>query len=201
MATDQATQDQTHVSDGRRLRSERNKQKIVSAMMELVREGDYDPSVASIAERAGVGLRTVFRHFDDVDTLYREMSGQVEARILPEIAKPLTAKDWQGRVKEMMERRIRVFEEVMPVRICALARRFRSELLMANHKRFVAHETAALALALPPEVLENEPLKLAFDVALSFDTWRRMRQDQGFSRAKATSVLDTMLDALIAAAE
>ena len=31
MATDQATQDQTHVSDGRRLRSERNKQKIVSA--------------------------------------------------------------------------------------------------------------------------------------------------------------------------
>ncbi|MEO1965896.1 TetR/AcrR family transcriptional regulator [Hyphomonas sp.] len=201
MATDQATQDQTHVSDGRRLRSERNKQKIVSAMMELVREGDYDPSVASIAERAGVGLRTVFRHFDDVDTLYREMSGQIEARILPEIAKPLTAIDWQGRVKEMMERRIRVFEDVMPVRICALARRYRSELLMANHKRFVAHETAALALALPLEVLENEPLKLAFDVALSFDTWRRMRQDQGFSRAKATSVLDTMLDALIAAAE
>ncbi|MCA8890321.1 MAG: TetR/AcrR family transcriptional regulator [Hyphomonas sp.] len=201
MATDQATQDQTHVSDGRRLRSERNKQKIVSAMMELVREGDYDPSVASIAERAGVGLRTVFRHFDDVDTLYREMSGQIEARILPEIAKPLTAIDWQGRVKEMMERRIRVFEDVMPVRICALARRYRSEILMSNHKRFVAHETAALALALPPEVLENEPLKLAFDVALSFDTWRRMRQDQGFSRAKATSVLDTMLDALIAAAE
>ena len=75
MATDETTQDETHTPDGRRLRSERNKQKIVTAMMELVREGDYDPSVASIAERAGVGLRTVFRHFDDVDTLYREMSG------------------------------------------------------------------------------------------------------------------------------
>ena len=77
MATDETTQDETHTPDGRRLRSERNKQKIVTAMMELVREGDYDPSVASIAERAGVGLRTVFRHFDDVDTLYREISCQM----------------------------------------------------------------------------------------------------------------------------
>jgi hypothetical protein len=37
-------------------------------------------------------------------------------------------------------------------------------------------------------------------VALSFDTWRRLRLDQNFSRAKATTALDTLLDALIASA-
>ena len=191
---------ETLVEDGRRQRSERNRQKIIAAMFELVREGDFDPSVATVAERAGVGLRTVFRHFDDVDTLYREMAGQMEDRILPEIQKPLTAPDWPGRVKELMTRRTRIFEDIMPIRICARARRFRSDFLMAGHKRFVSYETNALALALPEEILRNEPLKAAFDVALSFDTWRRLRQDQNFSRARATSALEAMLDALIAAA-
>lgn len=201
MSMNRSEETGTLVEDGRRLRSERNRQKIIDAMFQLVRGGEYDPSVARVAECAGVGLRTVFRHFDDVDTLYQEMSSQMEAGILPEIAKPLTADTWQGRVKEMMARRIRVFEDVMPVKICAGVRRFRSDFLMANHTRFVSHESAALALALPQEVLDNEPLKNSFDIALSFDTWRRLRQDQSFSRAKATTVLETMLDALIAAAE
>ena len=200
MTNERTAADDSLAEDGRRQRSERNRQKIVTAMFELVREGDFDPSVAKVAERAGVGLRTVFRHFDEVDTLYREMSAQMEARILPEIQKPLTAPNWPGRVKELMNRRTRIFDDIMPVRICARARRFRSDFLMADHMRFVSYETSALALALPPEVLENEPLKAAFDIALSFDTWRRLRQDQRLSRAKAIAALETLLDALIAAA-
>lgn len=43
-------------------------------MLELVREGDISPSAELVAARADVGLRTVFRHFKDLDSLYREMS-------------------------------------------------------------------------------------------------------------------------------
>jgi AcrR family transcriptional regulator len=200
MSNNRPAEGEPPAEDGRRLRSERNRQKIVEAMLELVHEGNYDPSVAQIAERAEVGLRTVFRHFDDVDSLYREIATRMEARILPEVGKPLNAEAWPDRVKELLARRSRVFDEIMPVRICARVRRFRSEFLLEQHKRFVAQETAGLALALPPEVLENESLRMAFDVALSFDTWRRLRLDQNLSRAKAMSALDTLLDALIASA-
>jgi AcrR family transcriptional regulator len=31
-----------------------------------------------VADRAGVGLRSVFRHFSDVDSLYLEMAAFVE---------------------------------------------------------------------------------------------------------------------------
>ena len=200
MDSDQTSAESAATEDGRRQRSERNRQKIITAMFELVREGDFDPSVARIAEQAGVGLRTVFRHFDDVDSLYREMSDQMEARILPEIEKPLNATTWPERVKELMARRIRIFEDVMPIRICAGARRYRSEVLMDNHKRFVTQETIGLGLALPDEILAKEPLVAAFDIAMSFDTWRRLRQDQRFSRARATAAVETLLDALIASA-
>lgn len=200
MCSDRTMADETLTEDGRRMRSERNRQKIIMAMFDLVRDGDYDPSVARIAEKAGVGLRTVFRHFEDVDSLYREMSAQMEARILPEIQKPLTAPDWQGRVRELMARRIRIFEDIMPVRICASVRRFRSEFLMEDYRRFFMHETAGLRLALPDEILANETLVSAFDIVMSFETWRRLRQDRRYSRAKATASVDMLLDALIASA-
>ena len=200
MCSDRPASEDAIAEDGRRQRSERNRQKIISAMFELVREGNFDPSVAQVAERAGVGLRTVFRHFDEVDSLYQEMTAQMDARIIPEIQKPLNATEWPDRVKELMARRIRIFEDIMPVKICAGVRRFRSEYLMERHKRFVSHETAALALALPQEILSNESLMASFDIVFSFDTWRRLRQDQRYSRAKATEVMETMLDALIAAA-
>lgn len=198
MCSDRTASADAVTEDGRRQRSERNRQKIITAMFELVREGYFDPSVAQIAEQAGVGLRTVFRHFDDVDSLYREMSAQMEAKILPEIQKPLASPDWPGRVKELMARRIGIFEDIMPIRICARARRFRSQFLMEGHNRFVSHEATALALALPTEVLDNDTLTAAFDVALSFDTWRRLRQDRRLSRANAAAAVEAMLDALIA---
>ena len=54
--------------DGRRQRSQRSREKILKACWELMLNGDMKPSAAAIAEHAGVGLRSVFRHFEDLDT-------------------------------------------------------------------------------------------------------------------------------------
>ncbi|MBT5683609.1 MAG: TetR family transcriptional regulator, partial [Gammaproteobacteria bacterium] len=61
-------------TDGRKLRSEDSKRRIVSAMLELVREGRMAPTAEEVAKRAEVGLRTVFRRFKDMESLYAEMS-------------------------------------------------------------------------------------------------------------------------------
>lgn len=58
-------------SDGRWLRRERNRAAIVAALLELCNEGIFDASAALIAERAGLSARSLFRHFDDIDDLYR----------------------------------------------------------------------------------------------------------------------------------
>ena len=51
-------------------------------MLELVRAGAISPNAEEVAERAGVGLRTVFRRFDDMDSLYREMAKAMRPRCL-----------------------------------------------------------------------------------------------------------------------
>jgi AcrR family transcriptional regulator len=55
--------------DGRRVRREQNVEAVVEAMLDLLGEGELNPSAAMVAERSGVSLRSVFRYFDDMDSL------------------------------------------------------------------------------------------------------------------------------------
>src|SRR5215472_10436539 len=64
-------------ADGRKHRSQKSQLLIVNAMLELVAQGNLEPSADQIAEIAKVGRRSVFRHFKDMDSLYREMISSI----------------------------------------------------------------------------------------------------------------------------
>ena len=57
--------------DGRSLRRKRNRDAVITALIELIQEGDLNPTVAKIADRAAVSHRSVFRYFDDLNDLAR----------------------------------------------------------------------------------------------------------------------------------
>jgi TetR/AcrR family transcriptional regulator of autoinduction and epiphytic fitness len=57
--------------DGRSLRRKRNRDAVITALIELIQEGDLAPTVAKIADRAAVSHRSVFRYFDDLNDLAR----------------------------------------------------------------------------------------------------------------------------------
>ena len=56
--------------DGRRMRSKRSRAAIVEAALDLIREGTLVPTAQQISDRAGVGMRTFFRHFEDMEALF-----------------------------------------------------------------------------------------------------------------------------------
>lgn len=65
--------------DGRRARREQNVEAVVDAMLDLLGEGRLSPGAAAVAERSGVSLRSVFRYFDDMDSLTeRAIARQME---------------------------------------------------------------------------------------------------------------------------
>ena len=78
-------------SDGRRLRSERSQTAIIEAALTLMEEGTLVPTAQQIADRAGVGIRSFFRHFADMDSLFLaadEMLLDVAAEIEHLLQKP-----------------------------------------------------------------------------------------------------------------
>ncbi len=57
--------------DGRTQRRTRNRNAVITAVLELMRAGEMEPTVAEIAEHAGVSHRSVFRYFHDFSDLVR----------------------------------------------------------------------------------------------------------------------------------
>lgn len=187
----------TEPSDGRRQRSERSRSQIIDAMFSLIREGDMSPSAARVAERAEVGLRTVFRHFEDMDSLFVEMAERISSEIMPKVLAPFEARDWRGRFMEHVERRIEIYEYIMPVRVSANLRRFQSRFLMEEYRRNLLIERASLSALLPEEITSDPILFAAIETTVSFQTWRRLRQDSGLSPEEAASVFRLMMERLV----
>jgi AcrR family transcriptional regulator len=182
--------------DGRRRRGQDNRARIVAAMLEIIREGAMTPSAEQVAARAEVGLRTVFRHFDDMDSLYREMSVVIEAELRAIVGRPFEAPDWPGRLMELVERRGEAFERISPFKRASDTVRHRSPVLADDHKRLVRSLRDLLTSVLPPEVAAD-PMRLeALDLLTSFEAWTRLRLDQGLSTEEARRVLQAAVSRL-----
>ncbi|MFY7744394.1 MAG: TetR/AcrR family transcriptional regulator [Erythrobacter sp.] len=184
-------------SDGRRARSRSSRAKIVAAMLDLVARGEVSPGAAQVAELAGVGLRSVFRHFKDMDALYREMAEAIEAELLPILMRPPEGATWQDRLFDIAARRAVIFETIMPYRISANLRRFESAYLMEGYRRQLRLEAEALAAHLPDSVRADVTGAQGLNIILGFGTWRSLRHDQNLPPEEAAAVVRRMLgDAL-----
>jgi AcrR family transcriptional regulator len=187
-------------ADGRVVRRQNNRRRIVAAMLELVRAGAISPSAEEVAERAGLGLRTVFRHFDDMDSLYREMAEAMRNELQPIVAAPFASRDWPGRLEEIVDRRARLFERAMPFKNAADVHRHRSVFLRKDYEMMRSAERAALEAALPAALKSDKRFFEALDQALSFSTWQHLRRDQKLSQAQARVTVEYAIRALVAAA-
>ena len=183
-------------SDGRRRRGEDNRARIVAAMLEIVQSGEIAPSAEQVAVRADVGLRTVFRHFSDMDSLYREMSEAIEAEVQAVAGQPFQAADWPGRVVELVGRRGVAFEKIRPFRKASDAFRHRSRFLGDDTNR-LSRRLREILERVVGDAVDTQTLE-ALDLLLSFEAWSRLREEQGLSVEQTRAVLESAARRLIA---
>jgi AcrR family transcriptional regulator len=184
-------------ADGRRKRSEASRGRIVRAMLELVGEGIVSPGAEVVAERAGVGLRTVFRHFDNMEGLYQEINAVMTAEVRPMWERPFENREWPGLIDELVERRSRLFERIMPYKIAADMHRHQSPFLAGQVAELTREQRVALTRLLPKTWRDNSLFLESLDLVLSFETWRRLRKDQKLSPQRARQVLGHLAAALL----
>eukprot|EP01035_Chromulina_nebulosa_P005433 gene5433-7364_t len=135
------------VVDGRRLRSEVSRLRIVEAMIALVSEGLTMPPAEAVAARAGVGLRTVFRLFEDMDGLYRGMQAVMTERLGGLLEGAIEASDWHEAINILIDRRAEAFEMMLPLQMAADSVRTRSAALRDGRLRLVRGQRDTLLAA------------------------------------------------------
>jgi len=187
--------------DGRALRSERSREAITDALYELVGEGNLMVSAQRVADRAGVGIRTVFRHFSDMETLFATLDARLLEGALPLLEGEPVAGSLTERARTMLAKRTAFFERVTPYKRAGNLRRWRSPYLSGRHTELVARLREDLLRWLPE--LERAPAACveALDQASSFEAWDRLRGEQRLGRARAAAAMECAVLALIGTLE
>ncbi|GGD98326.1 transcriptional regulator [Polymorphobacter glacialis] len=193
MTSQQRTEPST---DGRRRRSEVSRDRIVAAMLALVEEGAISPSAEDVAVRARVGLRSVFRHFSDMDNLYAEMTLRLAQGYETALA-PFESSDWRGRLVEATERRTAIFERLLPFKRAADAHRHESPAIQSHHEGITLMLRTRLLALMPPHLENNTIVFESLDLLLSIDTWARLRFEQALTPEIARDVITAQIGLLI----
>ena len=152
-----------------------------------------------MAAHAQVGLRTVFRHFKDMDSLYREMSVVIEGELAQVISQPLKGDTWQEQLGDLVGRRALAFEKIGPYKRASEVHRHVSPLLEANHGRLVEGLRTNLRRILPPAIADDQILLETLDLLLSYEAWSRLRREQGLTPKRAREVVEAAVRKVIGA--
>lgn len=183
----------TRTTDGRLLRGVRTRSSIVQALLDLITDGVPSPTAAQIAENAGVSVRSVFQHFEDLEALYADLVAVQAGRIAPLVASLQGGDDTDARIAAVVDQRRELYETITPVRRAIAHRadtspvlRQRLDDLDAELRRQLERQFHA-ELATRPGVIES------VDLVASFAAWDRLRRIQGLDSGSAA---DTLRDAL-----
>ncbi len=176
--------------DGRALRGARNRARIVEALLELVREGELLPTAEQVSQRAGVGTRTVFRHFDDMESLNGEVQAAIKLEIDPLLSEPRSTGSLEQRTRAMIQRRIAIFERIAPFMRSGDIQRWNTPFLQRNHAENTRRMRADLLRWLPELADADGDLLEAVDLITSFEAWNRLRVDQRLGRERTQEVIE-----------
>ena len=179
--------------DGRKRRSHASQQRIVAAFLALVENGVMTPSAEQVSAEAHVGLRSVFRHFNDMESLYQSAAKIIAARLEAAARQPFKTATWPAQLYELLERRSGVYETLGPLLRAEQVHRAQSPVLQAAHTKFVAAQREILLQHLPKQPPHTRETIDAIDLLLSFEAWQRLRVQQRLSANRAKAVLRSAL--------
>lgn len=188
--------------DGRRARTVRTRKAMVEATLDLLSEGDLRPTAASVSERAGVSVRSVFQHFDDLDDLFLAVADR-QARRVAKMFQPIT---WEGpleeRVATFVKRRSRMFEQVAPVRRASQLHEATSAPLHERMKLVRSLQRAEVEAAFEPEFAAarragKRELPYAVASMATWEFWEILRGQHRLSIKRSKAAVEQALLAVL----
>jgi AcrR family transcriptional regulator len=184
--------------DGRRARRHRSRDLAVDALLDLLGEGVLRPTAQQVAERSGVSLRSIFRIFDDVESLNAAASARQLSRVRHLFVDVMPTGTLSERIAEVVAINGQLYESIAPIRRAALRSAPESPALreqLGRARGWVRGEVErvfATELATAPRDTAS-----AVELALSFEAWDQLRVGQGVSPSRAAATVRHAVNALL----
>ena len=183
--------------DGRRLRSERTRLAIIDAAVALQEEGVLIPTAQQISDRAGVLIRSFFRHFEDMESLFKVADDHIRESYESLFRGGDRTGTLAQRIDSAVAHRAHAFERVTNMMLGTKAQLWRYEMLRKNYARNQRALRKDIVDWLPELGALSEPAQEAVDAVTSFEMWHRLRSEQGLAPDDSAQIITSLLNHLI----
>lgn len=190
--------DDGRANDGRVSRAARTREAVVDALLALIDRGNLRPTGREIADEAGVSLRSVYVHFEDVESLFVAAATRHGERMEALRGPCVLTGTLEERTASLIDRRRRIFEEGAQVRRSALLQEPFSPVLTRALELGRAAMRAEVEQVFAPELSatpddEGRRLASVLDVATNAGTWECLRSHQHLSPDDAAALVHDMV--------
>ena len=174
--------------DGRILRSKKSQNIILESIINLINQGNLYPTAEEVAKESGIAIRTVFRHFDDMETLLMKVDESINHKLLNDekeirLDSPLTE-----RLGLIIEERLYYYNKYENIMIATITQLPKYKILQKRYpeyQKLLRKRTERII----PEILNlksaNQEL---LDASLSFGFYQRLKF-QGLSKSNIAESL------------
>ena len=190
--------------DGRSAIRDRNRNAVLDAVLDLFSEDNLSPGPEEVALRVGLSVRSVYRYFDDHDSLTRAAIARNIERVTPLFLIPAIGEgDRADRVTRFVDARLRLQAEVGAT--------VRAARIRATFDPLVAEDVDAAREFLRGQVgrhfapelstgggVRDEARLAAIDALFSFDSLDHYLVSRKLTTGEARLFLVDALDALLA---
>lgn len=185
--------------DGRHARRHRSRDLAVEALLDLLSEGVPRPTAQQVAERSGVSLRSIFRIFDDVQSLHTAASARQMERVRHLFVDIVATGTLEERVRATVATTSRLYESVAPIRRAALRTAPESPTLQLQLSRARGWLRTEIDRVFADELAraDDPDVAAAVEAVLSFETWDQLRSAQVRSPGRAAASVTKAVLALL----
>lgn len=188
--------------DGRAARAVRTRNAVADALLELIEEGQLRPTSKAIAERAAVSERTIFQHFEDLETLFSAASARVGDRVVRDLQYIPDDGPFEGRLAAYLDELVVLHEEMSPLQrastlhepfspVLGQALGWWHDLLRRGIERVFRCEIETWPEGERSDVVESVAL------TVEWSNWENMRTRSQFEPDRARRLLELSIRALL----
>lgn len=182
--------------DGRILRSQKSQSVILNALIKLINAGNYYPTAEEVAKESGIAIRTVFRQFDDMESLLMKVDELINHKLINDEKEIKLNSPLIARLELIIEERLHYYNKYENIMIATITQLPKYKILQKRYpeyQRLLRKRTEDII----PEILtlksNNQEL---LDATLSFGFYQRLKF-QGLDRSSIYKLINEQCKKLI----
>ena len=160
--------------DGRNLRSINSQKLIVDACIKLFKAGNLEPTAQQVADESGVGIRTVFRQFDEMENLFKSVDAGLSKDYDFEVRYDPSS-SFDARLQSTISHMNAGYEKHKLIMFMTVSKMWKYEFLRKNYLMYQDLIKSKTEEILPEVLSFDTESRHLFHASLSFAMWTRLQ--------------------------